>query len=60
MVRVSLTAEGTRLIERLFPEFNQEEAALTAHLSPDQREELAGALRSLLRAVEGTETAAQS
>ncbi len=32
MVRVSLTAEGTRLIERLFPEFNREEAALTAHL----------------------------
>ena len=51
MVRVSLTAEGVRLIERLFPEFNREEAALTAHLSARQQEDLAGGLRSLLRAV---------
>jgi DNA-binding MarR family transcriptional regulator len=50
MVRVSLTAAGTRLIERLFPEFNREEAALTAHLSAGQRDALAGALRSLLGA----------
>jgi DNA-binding MarR family transcriptional regulator len=52
MVRVSLTASGRRLIERLFPEFNREEAALTAHLSAQQQEDLAGCLRSLLRAVE--------
>jgi MarR family transcriptional regulator, organic hydroperoxide resistance regulator len=52
MVRVSLTASGTRLIECLFPEFNTEEATLTAHLSASQREALAGALRSLLGAVE--------
>jgi len=58
MVRVSLTAEGTRLIERLFPEFNQEEAALTSHLSAEQQEDLAGALRSLLRAVEQTSESA--
>jgi hypothetical protein len=51
MVRVSLTADGTRLIERLFPEFNREEAALTSHLNVRQQENLAGALRSLLRAV---------
>ena len=31
-----------RLIERLFPEFNREEAALTAHLSARQQEDLAG------------------
>jgi DNA-binding MarR family transcriptional regulator len=52
MVRVSLTPAGTRLIERLFPEFNGEEAALTAHLDAEQKETLAGALRSLLRAID--------
>jgi MarR family transcriptional regulator, organic hydroperoxide resistance regulator len=60
MVRVSLTTAGTRLIEQLFPEFNREEAALTAHLSAAQREDLAGALRSLLRAVEQDERPAQA
>jgi DNA-binding MarR family transcriptional regulator len=53
MVRVSLTPAGTRLIEELFPEFNREETALTEHLDARQREVLAGALRSMLRAVEG-------
>ena len=58
MVRVSLTAAGARLIAQLFPEFNQQETALTAHLSAGRQEELAGALRSLLRAVETTESPA--
>ena len=57
MVRVSLTPAGTQLIERLFPEFNGEEAALTAHLDAAQREDVAGALRSLLGAVSSSETA---
>ena len=57
MVRVSLTKEGAGLIERLFPEFNRAEASLTAHLSGEQREDLAGSLRSLLRAVASSETA---
>ncbi len=52
MVRVSLTEEGLRKIEELFPRFNAEEAALTAHLAPEEREALAGLLRSLLRAVQ--------
>jgi DNA-binding MarR family transcriptional regulator len=52
MVRVSLTAAGRREIETLFPRFNQEEAALTAHLSAEQQETLAAFLRSMLRAVE--------
>jgi len=52
MVRVSLTPAGERLFEQLFPEFNEEETALTAHLDAAQREDLAGALRSLLRIVE--------
>ena len=51
MVRVSLTEEGLRTIEELFPRFNAEEVALTAHLAPEEREALAGLLRSLLRAV---------
>ncbi len=53
MVRVSLTEEGLRKIEELFPRFNAEEAALTAHLSPAEQETLAGLLRSFLRAVAG-------
>jgi DNA-binding MarR family transcriptional regulator len=52
MVRVSLTPAGLGLIETLFPRFNREEAAITAHLSPKQREDLAGFLRSMLRAAE--------
>lgn len=52
MVRVSLTAQGRQLIEQLFPAFNREEAALTTHLDAEQQEALAGALRSLLRAIE--------
>jgi DNA-binding MarR family transcriptional regulator len=50
-VVVSLTAEGRRKIEHLFPRFNEEEAAVTAHLAPDEQDELAGLLRSMLRAV---------
>lgn len=60
MVRVSLTPAGARLIEQLFPEFNGEEVALTAHLTDAQREALAGALRSLLRAVETDERPTQT
>jgi MarR family transcriptional regulator, organic hydroperoxide resistance regulator len=52
MVRVALTGSGRRTIERLFPAFNREEAALAAHLSPDQQEDLAAMLRVLLRAVD--------
>lgn len=52
MVRVSLTPAGTRKIEELFPRFNAEEAAVTAHLSPEEQETAASLLRSMLRAVE--------
>lgn len=51
MVIVTLTPEGRRTIEVLFPKFNEEESSLAAHLDPDQQEELATMLRSLLRAV---------
>jgi DNA-binding MarR family transcriptional regulator len=52
MVRISLTAAGRRAIEELFPRFNAEETALTAHLSPGQQERFASLLRSMLRAAE--------
>src|SRR3989442_1655533 len=47
-VRVSLTRAGRRKIEKLFPRFNAEESAITAHLSPQDQEMLASMLRSLL------------
>lgn len=49
MVRVSLTDPGRAKIEDLFPRFNAEEVAVTAHLSPEQQEAMAGMLRSMLR-----------
>jgi len=52
LVLVSLTPAGRRTIERLFPRFNQEEAAVTAHLTPAQQEALAALLRSVVRALE--------
>ena len=53
MVLVSLTAKGRRKIEELFPRFNAEESAVTAHLDGAQRDLLAGLLRSMYRAVDG-------
>ncbi len=52
MVRVSLTTDGLRKIESLFPRFNAEERSVTAHLSPEDQDSLAGLLRSMLRAVD--------
>jgi DNA-binding MarR family transcriptional regulator len=52
MVRVSLTEAGRSKIEELFPRFNAEEVAVTAHLSPEQQEGMAVMLRSMLRTAE--------
>jgi MarR family transcriptional regulator, organic hydroperoxide resistance regulator len=49
MVRVSLTESGRTRIEDLFPRFNAEEAAVTAHLSPQEQQAMAAMLRSMLR-----------
>lgn len=49
MVRVSLTDRGRAKIEELFPRFNAEEAAVTAHLSPAEQDDMARMLRSMLR-----------
>jgi DNA-binding MarR family transcriptional regulator len=54
MVVVSLTREGRDKITHLFPRFNAEEAAVTAHLEPAQQEALAGMLRSMLRRVDAS------
>ena len=52
LVRVTLTGAGRRKIEDLFPRFNAEEVALTAHLDAGQQEQLAALLRSMLRRVD--------
>ena len=51
LVRVSLTPTGRAKIEELFPRFNAEEVSLTTHLRPEQQEQLAALLRSMLRRV---------
>lgn len=58
MVRVSLTRTGQRKIEDLFPRFNAEEVAVTAHLSGEDQEQLGRTLRSMLRAVESSASGA--
>jgi len=52
---VSLTPAGLRLIKRLFPRFNEAEVEVTSHLSSGEQRQLAGLLRSVLRAVEPSE-----
>ncbi len=52
MVLVSLTVAGKRKIEQLFPRFNAEEVAVTAHLDDEDRDALARLLRSMYRAVD--------
>lgn len=51
-VRLSLTAAGVDLMERLYPEFNAEETRVVAALSPHRLRTMTGALRSLVLALE--------
>lgn len=51
-VFVDLTPKGRRIIERVFPTFNAEEAAVASCLAPEDQDRLAELLRSLLRGVE--------
>jgi MarR family transcriptional regulator, organic hydroperoxide resistance regulator len=55
MVLVSLTLAGTRKIEHLFPTFNAEEVAVTAHLNNGEQDALARLLRSMYRAVDNSD-----
>lgn len=52
LVLVGLTDAGRELIERLFPRFNAQEAAVTHRLDDAQRRELAHLLREVLRSVD--------
>jgi MarR family transcriptional regulator, organic hydroperoxide resistance regulator len=52
LVIVTLTPSGRRLIKRVFPKFNSQEAAVTGRLADDERRQLAHYLREILRAVE--------
>ena len=51
-VFVLLTPKGRRIIERLFPVFNEEEVAVTARLTPSQQDDLATLLRAVLHSAE--------
>jgi DNA-binding MarR family transcriptional regulator len=48
LCRIAPTADGERLIESLFPEFNAGESALTAGLDDDERATLARLLRRVV------------
>jgi MarR family transcriptional regulator, organic hydroperoxide resistance regulator len=52
LVIVALTNDGRRLIKRLFPKFNAQEAAVTARLADDGRRQLAHLLREVLRSLD--------
>ncbi|MFJ8357910.1 MarR family winged helix-turn-helix transcriptional regulator [Streptomyces sp. NPDC093984] len=51
-VLLSLTREGEKLMEELFPAFNAEEAFVSAPLSPDQCLQLADSLRAIVSRLE--------
>jgi DNA-binding MarR family transcriptional regulator len=51
-VLLSLTPEGEKLMEELFPAFNAEEAFVSAPLSPDQCLQLADSLRAIVSRLE--------
>ena len=51
MVLVTLTPKGRRTIEKLFPRYNAEEAALASTLPAADQDALAATLRALLRTV---------
>jgi MarR family transcriptional regulator, organic hydroperoxide resistance regulator len=52
LVLVSLEPKGAAVIERLFPAFNQGEASVSACLTEEEKDQLAGLLRTIIRSVE--------
>jgi len=52
LVRLRLTAEGTALMERVYPEFNAVEAQVVARLSVRHTTDLARSLRTIVRTIE--------
>jgi DNA-binding MarR family transcriptional regulator len=55
-VLVSLTRSGSTKIEDLFPRFNAVETELAGNLTDRQQEQLAAMLRTLFRAVDGSDS----
>jgi MarR family transcriptional regulator, organic hydroperoxide resistance regulator len=52
LVLVSLEAKGAAVIERLFPAFNIGETSVSSGLTEDEKHQLAGLLRKIIRSVE--------
>ena len=52
LVMVTLRPRGLDVIERLFPAFNAGEAFVSSSLTPEEKEQLAGLLRKIIRSVE--------
>ena len=50
-VSIGLSRAGERLIERLFPEFNEQETLVVSSLSPADQHELARLLRKVLERI---------
>jgi DNA-binding MarR family transcriptional regulator len=56
LVLVTLTAQGKKLMERIFPEFNKEEVYLASSLRPNDRKVTADGLRTMTLHAEGGST----
>src|SRR5262250_2591460 len=54
LVLVSLEPTGAAVIERLFPAFNIGETWVSSGLTEDEKHQLAGLLRKIIRSVEGS------
>lgn len=50
---VTLTEAGQQLFAELFPRFNAQESAICSHLDTDERESLAGLLRTVVHSARG-------
>ncbi len=58
LVLVSLEPKGMAVIERLFPAFNMGEASVSSGLTEEEKHQLAGLLRKIIRSVEDRERVA--
>jgi MarR family transcriptional regulator, organic hydroperoxide resistance regulator len=55
LISVALTDEGEAIISSVFPRFNAQETIIAGLLTEQQRDEVAGALRQVVRGVGATE-----
>jgi MarR family transcriptional regulator, organic hydroperoxide resistance regulator len=55
LVVIELMPPGRRMIRRLYPRFNEQEALVVSRLDTAEQDQLAHLLREVLRAVEATE-----